>query len=226
GLLATYAVLEEDSVVHVPEFLTDAEAASLNCAGVTAWHALTRPVRTAAGDQVLVVGSGSVALFGVQFAKALGARVIAVTSSEEKAARLRALGAAEVVDRTVTPDWEAAVLELTGGDGVAQVLDAVGPATLPKSLAAAAYNAQITMVGAFPADSVEPDADPLRGAFASVRRIAVGSRADFEAMNAFLTEHRIRPAVDRVFPVSEAVDAYRYFRDAGPFGKVVIELPS
>ncbi|WP_040775143.1 zinc-dependent alcohol dehydrogenase family protein [Nocardia pneumoniae] len=224
GMLATYAVLEEDSVVHVPGHLTDAEAATLTCAGVVAWAALTTPLPVLPGETVLTVGSGSVALFGVQHAKMLGARVVAITSNATKAERLRALGADEVIDRSRTPDWEFAVLDRTGGDGVEHVLDAVGMATLPKSVRSGAYNSRITMIGAMPA-SEPASSSPFGTSYLSIRRIAVGSRTDFEAMNRSITEHRMRPVIDRVFPFDDAAAAYRYLRTGDPFGKVVIELP-
>lgn len=222
GWLARYALLEEESVVHVPDHLTDTEAASLTCAGVAAWASVTTPTPPGPGETVLTVGSGTVALFSVQFARAHGARVVCVTSSPQKAKRLRDLGADEVVDRSETPDWEAAVLELTDGDGVEHVVDAVGLPTLPKSVAAAAYNARITLIGAFPATT--PVTDPFGGKYVSIRRIAVGSRTDFEAMNRVLAAHRLRPVVDREFPFESAPEAYRYFRDGAPFGKVVVTM--
>ncbi|MFC1411960.1 NAD(P)-dependent alcohol dehydrogenase [Streptacidiphilus sp. N1-12] len=222
GWLAGYVLLAEDSVVHPPDYLTDAEAACLTCAGVVAWAALTGPAAVLPGETVLTVGSGTVALFAVQFARMHGARVVSVTSSADKAKRLREVGADEVVDRTETPDWPQAVRDLTGGDGVEHVVDAVGLPTLRQSVAASAYNARITLIGAFPATA--PVTDPFAGGYVSVRRIAVGSRTDFEAMNRALAAHRIRPVIDRVFPFAAAADAYRYFRDGDPFGKVVVTL--
>ncbi|MEU2039776.1 zinc-dependent alcohol dehydrogenase family protein [Nocardia niwae] len=224
GMLATYAVLEEDSVMHVPGHLSDAEAATLTCAGVVAWAALSTPLPVRPGETVLTVGSGSVALFGVQYAKMSGAQVISITSNARKAERLRALGADEVIDRSRTPDWELAVLARTGGDGVDHVLDAVGMPTLAKSVRSGAYNARITMIGAMPAAD-SPAGNPFGASYLSIRRIAVGSRTDFEAMNRAIAAHRMRPVLDRVFPFEEAEAAYRYFRTGDPFGKVVIEIP-
>jgi NADPH:quinone reductase-like Zn-dependent oxidoreductase len=223
GWLAGYVVREEESVVGIPEHLTDAEAASLTCAGVVAWAALTKPVPVGPGETVLTVGTGTVALFAVQFARLHGARVIAVTSSPDKAKRLRELGADEVLDRTETPDWDEATLELTGGEGVEHVVDAVGMLTLPKSVACGAFNARVTLIGAFPGPP--PGDDPFGGRYLSIRRIAVGSRADFEAMNRAIALHGTRPVIDRVFPFDEAVGAYRYFREGNPFGKVVVRSP-
>jgi NADPH:quinone reductase-like Zn-dependent oxidoreductase len=221
GWLASYVVLDEDCVVAVPDHLTDAEAASLTCAGVVAWAALTTPVPVGPGQTVLTVGTGAVALFAVQFARLHGARVISVTSSPEKSKRLRELGADEAIDRTETPGWEQAVLELTGGDGVDHVVDAVGMLTLPKSVACGAFNARVTLIGAFP--GARPTTDPFGGRYLSIRRIAVGSRTDFEAMNRAIALHGVRPVIDRVFPFDDAAEAYRYLRDGASFGKVVIQ---
>ncbi|WP_069163141.1 zinc-dependent alcohol dehydrogenase family protein [Nocardia altamirensis] len=225
GMLATYAVLEQDSVVHVPAHLTDVEAATLTCAGVVAWSALTKPVPVAPGASVLTVGSGTVALFAVQHAKMLGARVISITSSPDKAERLRKLGADEVIDRTATPDWDAAVLELTDGHGVEHVVEAVGLPTLATSVRSAGYNAMITMIGAAELPDGRQFENPFVGPYLAIRRIAVGSRTDFEAMNRAVTEHRLRPVIDRTFPLDEAAAAYRHFRDGNPFGKVVVTMP-
>ena len=220
GWLAGYVLLEDESVVHVPEHLTDAEAASLTCAGVVAWAAVSKPVPPTPGQTVLTVGTGTAALFAVQFARLHGARVVSVTSSADKAKRLLGLGADEAIDRSRTPDWETAVRDLTGGAGAEHVVDTVGMPTLRKSVAAAAFNAGITLIGAFPA--TEPIVDPFFGNYVSIRRIAVGSRTDFEAMNAALATHRLCPVIDRAFSFEEAVAAYRYFREGNPFGKVVI----
>jgi len=222
GWLARYIVLEADSVVRVPDHLTDPEAASLTCGGVAAWAALTKPTPVGPAETVLIVGTGTVALFALQFARMHGARVVCITSSAGKARRLRELGAEEVIDRNATPAWEHAVMEFTGGDGAEHVVDAVGLPTMQQSVACGAFNARITVIGAFPA--TEPVSDPFGGRYLAIRRIAVGSRADFEAMNRAVLAHRMRPVIDRVLPFEDAVRAYRHFRDGNPFGKVVVEL--
>ena len=199
GWLASYAVLGEESVVRIPEHLTDAEAASLTCAGVVAWAALTKPVPVGPGETVLTVGTGTVALFAVQFAKMHGARVISVTSSPEKAKRLRELGADEVIDRTGRPTgrrrcWNSPGRRCRTRGG------AVGMLTLPKSVAAGAFNALITLIGAFPGRGTDrgsvrrqvPVHPPHRG----------GLPSDFETMNRAIAVHRIRPVIDRVFGFS------------------------
>lgn len=223
GMLATYARVHEDAVVQLPAYLSYTEAATLACAAVTAWSALNGQRPAAAGDTVLTVGSGPVALFGVQLATALGARVIAVTSGDAKAARLRELGATPV-DRQAHPDWDKTVLELTDGSGASHVLDAVGPATLAKSLSSAGFNADIAVAGTFPAGGVLLDDSHFYGGLFTIRKLVVGSRATFEALNSFLGTHGIRPVVDHVFDFGEAREAYRYYRDGNPFGKVVISI--
>ncbi|MCX4747864.1 NAD(P)-dependent alcohol dehydrogenase [Kitasatospora sp. NBC_01287] len=226
GMLTEYQVVDEESVVPIPAHLSFEEAATLPCAGVLAWSALTTgPRPMSAGDNVLVVGAGAVALFGVQLAAALGGRVIAVTSSDEKALRLKELGAAEVVDRRVTPAWESAVLDLTGRRGVELVLEAVGAPTIANSIRSIGFNGQISVAGAFPSGGTTVDTDVFNGRFFSLQRLAAGSRASFEALNGTLAEHRIHPVIDRVFGFDEALDAYRHLRDGAPFGKVVITIP-
>jgi NADPH:quinone reductase-like Zn-dependent oxidoreductase len=221
GWLASHVLLDEDATVAVPQHLSDVEAAGLPCAGVVAWVAVTSPTAPGPGEAVLTIGTGAVALFALQFARLHGARVISVTSGPARAERLRDLGADVTIDRIQTPDWVQTVLELTGGDGVEHVVDAVGMLTLPKSVACSAFNARITLVGAFPGAGPIPDL--FAGRYVSIRRIAVGSRTDFEAMNHAIETHQMRPVVDRVFTFDQAVEAFRHFKEARPFGKVVIE---
>ncbi|GAA5072383.1 zinc-dependent alcohol dehydrogenase family protein [Nocardia iowensis] len=223
GMLANYAVLEEESVVHVPEHLSDEEAASLATAGVTAWSALTAGRPVLPGQNVLVVGAGSVGQFAVQFAHILGARVI-VIGSTARAEFLRGLGADEVIDHHTTHDWENVVRELTGGDGVDHVIETVGPRTFANSRAAAALNGAITIIGMFQAADDDAVQDPFQGRPLTIRHLNVGSRAEFEAMNEVIAKYQLHVAIDRVFPLEQAVEAYRYLREGKPVGKVVITM--
>jgi alcohol dehydrogenase len=223
GMLAEYAVLSEEALVHVPSHLSFEEAATLPCAAVTAWVALTGHRRVTAGDTVLTQGSGGVSVFALQFARVLGARVIATTSTAEKAERLKALGASEVINYAETPDWDAKARELTDGRGVDCVVEIGGPGTIAKSLKALAVGGHVSLIGA----SLSPSGtmlDPLllTGRGITVGAISVGSRADFEAMNRAVALHRLRPVIDRTFPFAEAKAAYRHFEGRGHFGKVVI----
>jgi NADPH:quinone reductase-like Zn-dependent oxidoreductase len=223
GMLAEYAVLSEEALVHVPSHLSFEEAATLPCAAVTAWVALTGHRKITAGDTVLTQGSGGVSVFALQFASLLGTRVIATTSTAEKAARLKALGASEVINYVETPDWDEKARELTDGCGVDYVVEIGGLGTIAMSLGALAVGGHVTLIGA----SLSPSGtglDPLllTGRDITAGAISVGSRADFEAMNRAITMHRLRPVIDRTFPFAEAKAAYRHFEGRGHFGKVVI----
>jgi NADPH:quinone reductase-like Zn-dependent oxidoreductase len=221
--LAEYAVLNEEALVHVPSHLSFEEAATLPCAAVTAWVALTGHRRVTGGDIVLTQGSGGVSVFALQFARLLGARVIATSSTPEKAKRLKALGASDVINYTETPDWDAKVRELTDGRGVDCVVEIGGPGTIAMSLQTLAVGGHISLIGA----SLSPSGtglDPLllTGRGITLASISVGSRADFEAMNRAIELHRLRPVIDRTFPFAEAKAAYRHFEGRAHFGKVVI----
>lgn len=228
GMLREYAVLPEEGVVHIPEHLSFEEAAALPLVGVTAWNALTSGRPLQAGDTVLTIGSGNVSLFALQFAKLFGARVIATTSSEEKAERLKRLGADEVVNYHTTPDWSVAVRELTGGRGVDQVIEVGGPATIEQSIQSARFSGEIALIGSL-ARSELPALNVLRAAIAGVvtlRSIAAGSRAHFLAMNRAIAMHQLKPVIDRVFLFEDAQAAYRYYQDDQHFGKVIIRHSS
>ncbi|MFF9771863.1 NAD(P)-dependent alcohol dehydrogenase [Streptomyces sp. NPDC014636] len=198
------------------------EAATLlPCVAVTAWNALTgNGAGLQPGDTVVVQGSVGVSLFALQFAKALSARVVATTSGPAKAARLRDLGADEVVDHSATPDWAAEVRTLTGGRGADRIVDVAG--LLHESVRAIALAGTIACVGFVGKAAVPLDAGALFASGVTVRTVAVGSRAQFTAMNAFIETHGLRPVIDRVFPFEAAVDAYRHDATGAPFGKVVV----
>ena len=223
GVLAEYAVFNEEAVVLLPSHLSFEEAATLPCAAVTAWVTLTGHRRVTAGDTVLTQGSGGVSVFALQLARVLGARVIATTSTAEKAERLKALGASDVINYTETPDWDAMMRELTDGLGVDCIVEIGGPGTIAMSLKALAVGGHVSLIGASLSSS-GTGLDPLllTGRGITLSSISVGSRADFEAMNRAIALHRLRPVIDRTFPFAEAKAAYRHFEGRGHFGKVVI----
>lgn len=224
GMLTEYVVLSEEALVPIPDHLSFEEAATLPCAGVTAWHALTCGRPTGKGDTVLVLGSGGVSLFALQFAKRLGAHVVATTSSEEKAERLRALGADHVINYRTTPDWHIAVREWTDGRGVDRVVEVGGAGTLEKSVMSTAFEGQISLIGGL-ADEVQTvQFNTLVSNVYSLRSIAVGNRTQFEEMSRFIAGHRLQPVIDRVFPFEEAASAFAYLKDRPRFGKVVIRV--
>jgi NADPH:quinone reductase-like Zn-dependent oxidoreductase len=219
GMLADYLLADASALLTLPGHLSFEQACTLPCAAVTAWNALVggRPITP--GDNILVIGTGGVALFALQFAKIFGARVIAITSSRQKEATLRALGANDVVDRGQHPEWATAVRKLTAGAGVDHVVETGAIDTLPQSLASCAANAELALVAALGPGSL--DAGALRG-LVTIRRVFVGSRASFEAMNRAIAVHRLAPVVDRVFPFDEARLAYEHFEAKRHVGKVVI----
>jgi NADPH:quinone reductase-like Zn-dependent oxidoreductase len=221
GMLSEYAVVSEEAAVSVPGDLSFEEAATLPCAAVTAWVALTGHRCVTAGDIVLTQGSGGVSIFALQFARLMGARVIAITSSAGKAERLKALGAAAVVNYVETPDWHEEVHELTDGTGADCEIG--GPGTLTNSIKALAVGGHISLIGSsLSRPGIMLDPLLLGGRGMSLGSISVGSRADFEAMNRAIALHRVRPVIDGVFQFEEAPAAYRHFESRAHFGKVVV----
>ncbi len=223
GVLSDYVVTPESAVVHVPAHLSFEEAATLPCAAVTAWSSLVAVGRVAAGDTVLVQGTGGVSIFALQLAKLLGARVIGTSSSSDKLDRARALGLDEAINYTTTPEWQDAVLALTGGVGVDHVVEVGGAGTLPRSLQAVRMGGTVGVIGVLTGRS-EIDPTVILRRRVGLQGIYVGSRDLFEAMNRAVALHGLRPVIDRVFPFEEAPDAWRHLEGATHFGKIVIRL--
>jgi NADPH:quinone reductase-like Zn-dependent oxidoreductase len=222
GMLAEYVALDEDGLVPIPEHLTYAEAAALPCAAVTAWNALVEEGGIRAGDSVLVLGTGGVSIFALQFARLHGARVIATSSSDDKLARAIALGASDGINYRKMPEWGKRVRELTGGAGVDHVIEVGGAGTLPQSFRAVRYGGRISLIGVLAEPGAAVDPRPLMMKGARLQGIYVGSREMFESMNRAIALARLRPVIDRVFPFAEAPEAYRYMKSAGHFGKIVV----
>jgi len=222
GMLSEYVLINEEGVVHVPEYLSDEEAATLPCAAVTAWHALVPEGHLKSGDTVLVQGTGGVSIFALQFAKLHGARVIATSSSDEKLEKAKKLGASDGINYKTTPDWAKKTLELTGGRGVDFVVEVGGAGTLPQSMKAVKGGGQISLIGVLTGGG-EVNPMPILMRNIRVQGIFVGSREMFEAMNRAISLHGMKPIVDRVFPFDEAVEAFRYMESGAHFGKVAIK---
>lgn len=223
GVLAEYVVLHEEAVVSAPSHLTDAEAATLPCAAVTAWHSLFVGGDLKPGETVLLLGTGGVSLFALQFAKNAGARVILTSSSDEKLKRARELGADETVNYQTTSDWDTRVLELTGGRGVDYVVEVGGAATLNKSLEAVRWGGQISLVGVLTGFAAEVNTGTILRNI-RVQGVYVGSREMFEGMNQAIVQSSLRPVVDRVFPFAQAREAFDYLESGRHFGKVAIRF--
>ena len=222
GWLIELRVADENACVLLPDSLTFEEAATLPCAALTAWSALTAFRRVLPGEIVLTQGSGGVSVFALQFAKLMGARVIATTSSAEKAARLTALGADVVINYRDDPDWHIAVRKASNGRGADHVVEVGGVGTLERSIKAAALGGQINLIGVL-SKSTSFDPASIGGNVVTVVRSTVGSRQQFEAMNQAIDAHGLRPVIDRVFQFADAKRAFEYVANGSHFGKVVIQ---
>ena len=223
GMLAEFVVLPEDGVIPVPAHLTDEEAACFPCAAVTAWNALVTRGGVRAGETVLIQGTGGVSLFALQFARLAGARVIATSSSDEKLAKVLAMGASDGINYKATPGWADRVRELTGGVGVDHVVEVGGAGTLGQSLRAVRVAGQISLIGVLTGRG-EVDPTPMLMKAVRVQGIYVGSGAMFAAMNRAIALHGLRPVVDRVFPFEQAREALAYMESQAHFGKIVIRF--
>lgn len=222
GVLAEEVVLDASGVVAIPEELSDVEAATLPCAAVTAWDALFSQGSCRENHTILVLGSGGVSLFALQFAKLAGSRVIATTGTASKEQRLRDLGADEVINYRDTPDWEKKVRELTGGAGVDHVVEVGGAGTLQKSLAAARGGGRVSIIGNLSGLTTEINVASILHKFLTVQGIFVGSREMFEGMNRAIEEAHLKPVVDRVFGFEEVSQALAHMQSGAHFGKIVV----
>jgi NADPH:quinone reductase-like Zn-dependent oxidoreductase len=222
GMLGERVVLHQDGLVPMPEHLTHLEAATLPCAALTAWNSLVEQGNVRAGDTVLLLGTGGVSVFALQFAALLGARSIITSSSDDKLAQAESLGAWQTINYRRTPDWEQAVLDLTGGRGVDHTVEVGGAGTLQRSVAATRVAGSIGLIGVLTQGRLNPT-QVMRKSL-RLQGIYVGSRRMFEDMNRAIAQHRLKPVVHRVYPFEQAREAYHAMRGARHFGKLVIEI--
>jgi NADPH:quinone reductase-like Zn-dependent oxidoreductase len=222
GMLATEVVLSEHGLVGVPHHLTFEEAATLPCAAVTAWNALFTAADTQPGDTVLIQGTGGVSIFALQFAKLAGARVLGISSSDEKLERARSLGLDAGLNYRANPDWEKWAYEQTGGEGVDLVVDVSGADTLARAVKATRHGGTITQIGILAGANDGVDIRPLHAKQIRLHGVYVGSRAHFIAMNKAIALAGLKPVIDTVFPFAEAAAAFRLMEGASHFGKIVI----
>ena len=222
GMLAEEVVLNAHGVVPIPAQLDHAEAATLPCAALTAWSGLTVKGNLKAGDTVLLLGTGGVSIFALQFCTLMGARAIVTSKSDDKLARARAMGAWRTINYTETPDWATAVKDLTGGAGVDHVVEVGGGGTLAQSIEAVRFGGHIAMVGVLTQGAANPV--PILRKSIRLNGIYVGSWAMFLDMNAAIEAGGLKPVIDRRFAFADAPDAYRCMEAAGHFGKIVIEF--
>ena len=225
GTLCEFMAINERDAVRIPRNLSFIEAATLPCAGVTAWHALMvagKPLQP--GQTVLTLGTGGVSIFALQFAVASGATVISTSSSDDKLARARTLGARHTINYKSTPEWHEEVMKLTDGRGVDCVVEVGGSGTLSRSMQSLGFGGKIAIIGVLASE--EGDTNPrgvmLKGG--NLHGIFVGNRAMFENMNRAIEANDIHPVIDRVFSFDEAPEAYAYMQSQAHFGKVVISF--
>lgn len=220
GVLAERIAVPANSVAKIPETMTFEEAATLPCAGVTAWSALfeRRPIQP--GETVLLLGTGGVSIFALQLAKIAGARVIITSSSDDKLERAKALGADHLINYRKTPAWEEEVLRLTDGLGADLAVDVAGPATLNQTLKATRHGGRISLMGVLTGFDGHIDTISILEKRITLQGIYVGSVATLQA----LANTSIKPAVDRVYAFQDAESAFQNLRSASHFGKVVIRV--
>lgn len=225
GVLRRTAIFPEHALVRMPRHYDFRQASTLPCAGLTAWYALMHRCRYQPGETVLLLGTGGVAIWGLQIVAASGGRAVITSSSDVKLARARELGAAETINYRSTPAWEKEVFRVTAGRGVDHVLELGGPGTLGKSLASVAAGGQIAQIGVLTGFS-PPDASlfPLLSKNATLHGVYVGHREALEQLVVFLEQTKIAPIIDRVFDFEDAPAAYRYLRSGEHLGKVVITV--
>ena len=230
GMLAEYMLLDQDGVVLFPEHLSYEEAATLPCAGVTAWNSLHHagePANPALPGQTIgLQGTGGVSIFALQFAKLLGARVIGTSSSDEKLTRAYGLGLDEGCNYTERPEWSGWVSEVTGGQGADRIIEVGGAGTFGQSLRATRVGGMIAQIGVLSgAATSEPLAlTPILHKQLHVQGIYVGSRAMFEQMNAAIAKAGLHPVIDRVFGFDQVREAFLHMQSASHFGKIVIRM--
>jgi NADPH:quinone reductase-like Zn-dependent oxidoreductase len=226
GWLAEQIVVPAAALVKIPDGVTDEQAVALPAAGVTAWNAVVEVGKVRAGDTVLALGTGGVAIFALQIARLHGARVAITSSSDEKLALARELGADITINYRTTPDWAAALMTATGGRGADIVVETGGLSTLPQSIAAAAVNGRIAIIGALagpPSEGI-PNFSTIIGKNLTLRGIAEGSRAMLASLVRAVEVGGMKPVIDREFPFSEAAKAYAYLKSGKHLGKVMIRL--
>lgn len=226
GVLGDYFILQADCTVKIPDHLSYNEAATLPCAATTAWHALVEVGNIQPGDTILLLGTGGVSIFGLQIAKAKGAKVIITSSSDEKLQRAKEMGADFTINYQTTPEWDQEVLKFTQGEGVNNVLEVGGAGTFEKSVACTKANGTVSVIGIL--SGLENPTISLMTIFNLLRiqGIYVGSTAMLSDLAEFMAEHAIHPVIDKVFSFDKASEAYQHMASAKHFGKIVIAQPS
>lgn len=224
GYAREYASMPWRAFTKAPAGYTHVESATLTCAGVTAWRGLVTCGQVKPGDTVLILGTGSVSLFALQFAKMAGARVIATSSSDAKLEKLRRLGADALINYKAEPDWGSRARDVTDGRGVDHVVEVGGPGTLSQSITACRTGGHIALIGVLTGFAGEVSIPALFSKQIRVSGISIGSRSDQKDMIRAITVNGLRPVIGRSFPLHEIASAFRSYDDQKHFGKVCVEL--
>ncbi|MBB6412348.1 NADPH:quinone reductase-like Zn-dependent oxidoreductase [Mesorhizobium sangaii] len=224
GFASEYVCMPARAFTKAPLGYTHVEAATLTCTGVTAWRGLVVCGKVKPGDTVLVLGTGSVSLFALRFAKAAGARVIATSSDEQKLERLTRLGADAVINYKAVPDWGQKARDLTDGRGVDHVIEVGGPATLTQSIAACRTGGHIALIGVLTGFAADVSIPALFSNQIRISGISIGSRADQEDMIRAIEVNHLKPVIDRRFPLEDIAPAFTHYESQQHFGKVCLEL--
>ena len=223
GVMAEYMVLDAQRMVKVPPHLSDIEAATLPCAALTAWSAVVTDGRVNAGDWVLIQGTGGVALFALQFAKMHGARVIVLSSSDEKLQRALDLGADKGLNYRHKPEWGREVKRMSGSEGVDLIVEVGGQKTLPHSLRAVRAGGTICLIGVLSGLNMDASLGPIVTRKLRLQGISVGNRDGMEAMVRAVALHTLQPVIDRTFAFDQLREALEYMRRGAHFGKICIQ---
>ena len=225
GCLREYAAFDESGLVRIPEHFSYEEAATLPCTGVTAYHALFCSGGLKADDTVLLQGTGGVSVYALLFSSLYAARIIVISSSDEKLQKAKELGATDLINYRETLDWDKAVLELTTRRGVDHIVEVGGAGTFQKSLNAVRMGGHIAVIGAL--SGAEGSISPVTILMKSIRLqgVFVGSRQMFEQMNQMLCQHpHLKPVIDKTFEFGEVREALKYMESAEHFGKIVVKI--
>jgi NADPH:quinone reductase-like Zn-dependent oxidoreductase len=224
GVLSEYVLFEPSGLLKIPDALSFSEAATLPCAGVTAWNALYGGHPLAPGETVVTLGTGGVSIFALQLAKLGGARVIITSSSDEKLERARALGADHTINYVRNPAWENEVLNLTGGQGADKVVDLGGAGTLPHSYQAVGPGGEVLVIGVMTRPQGDLSPYPLMRKAATLRGVFVGGREYFERLLKAILGNDLCPVIDKTFGFDTVPQAYEYLKSAQHLGKIVIKI--
>jgi NADPH:quinone reductase-like Zn-dependent oxidoreductase len=222
GTMAELMCLPAEGVVKVPAHLTDEQAATLPCAALTAWSAIVTYDQLGPGSRVLVQGTGGVALFALAFAKLAGCHVTVISSSDEKLARAKAMGADVGINYMSTPEWSKASREITGGRGFDHIVELGGEKTLPQSLRAIRPGGTISMIGVLSGSALAAPLGHVVTRQVRLQGITVGSRDGFEAMMRAIDQHRLVPVVDTAFAFEQLKEAMAALKQGAHFGKICI----